>query len=68
MKAAVGDRIVVPGPYLDSPVRDGEVVEVRGPAGSAPYLVRWSDTGHLSLFFPGRTARVHGSAHGRLRA
>jgi hypothetical protein len=44
---------------LDAPVRDGEILEVRGSNGEAPYLVRWSDTGRESLFFPGPDSHVH---------
>ena len=58
MYAAVGDRIVVHSPRVEGPVRDGEVVEVQHGDGSPPYLVRWSDTGHLSLFYPGPDAEV----------
>jgi hypothetical protein len=57
MKAAVGDRLVINATHVDGPVRDGEVVEVRGTDGAPPYLVRWSD-GHEGLFFPGADATV----------
>jgi hypothetical protein len=50
---------VVQAAHLDQAVRDGEIVEVHGPDGEPPYLVRWSDDGHTSLFFPGPDARVH---------
>jgi hypothetical protein len=56
--ARVGDRIIVHSTHLDGPVRDGEVLEVEHEDGSPPYLVRWSDTGHESLFFPGPDATV----------
>jgi hypothetical protein len=52
MKASVGDRIVMAGEQVDRPTRDGRVLEVRGPDGAPPYLVRWSD-GHTGLLFPG---------------
>ena len=58
MRAAVGDRLVVHSPHVDGPIRDGEVLEVHGPEGLPPYLVRWSDNGHTSLFFPGPDASV----------
>ncbi len=57
MKAAIGDRIVVNALAVDGPVRDGEVLEVRGPDGGPPFLVRWSD-GHEGLVFPGPDAHV----------
>lgn len=44
--------------HLGEPVREGEIVEVHGPEGGPPYLVRWSDTGHESLVFPGPDARI----------
>jgi hypothetical protein len=52
MKAKAGDRIVLAHPTVDAPPRDGEVLEARGPEGTPPFLVRWSD-GHTGLFFPG---------------
>jgi hypothetical protein len=52
MKAQVGDRIILAGTRVDDPVRDGEVLEVKGPDGGAPYTVRWSD-GHTGLVYPG---------------
>jgi hypothetical protein len=58
MRAEVGDRLVVHGVHLDDPVRDGEVLEVHGTDGGPPFLVRWSDTGHESLVFPGPDATV----------
>ena len=59
MQAAVGDRISIGGHHVGEPDRDGEVLEVRGVMGAPPYLVRWSDTGHESLLFPGSDARIH---------
>ena len=58
MFATVGDRLVVHSTHVDGPVRDGEILEVHGPAGSPPYVVRWSDNGHESLVFPGPDASV----------
>jgi hypothetical protein len=52
MKAQVGDRIILAGTRVDDPVRDGEVLEVKGTDGAAPYTVRWSD-GHTGLVYPG---------------
>jgi len=57
MEAAVGDRMVVAATRLDGPVRDGEVVRT-APGGRPPYLVRWSDTGRETTFFPGPDAHV----------
>jgi hypothetical protein len=58
MFAAVGDRLVVRSQRVDGPERDGEILAVGHDDGSPPYLVRWSDTGHESLFFPAANAYV----------
>lgn len=59
MHASAHDRIVVLSPRLDEPNRDGEILEVRGAEGAPPYQVRWSDTGHEGLYFPGTDAVIH---------
>jgi hypothetical protein len=58
MKAAVGDRLVVRGRRSGEPNRTAEILEVRGPDGSPPYLVRWVEDGHVGLFHPGSDAVV----------
>jgi Domain of unknown function (DUF1918) len=58
VKAEVGDKIVVKGHHVGEPERDAVVVEVRGPDGQPPYLVRWADDGHEGLFFPGTDATI----------
>jgi hypothetical protein len=65
MHACVGDRIVVRGTSIGGPGRDGEVIGVERLDGRPPYRVRWSDTGHESLFFPGVDAYVDepGTSH-----
>ncbi|KRE55024.1 dsRBD fold-containing protein [Phycicoccus sp. Soil748] len=52
MKAQPGDRIVLAPVVVEGPVRDGEVLEARGPGGTPPFLVKWSD-GHEGLIYPG---------------
>lgn len=59
MHANVHDRIVVLSAHLDEPNRSGEILEVRGADGAPPYQVRWSDTGHEGLYFPGAEAVIH---------
>lgn len=59
MHATVGDRLIVHGTHVDDVNRDGEILEVRGKQGEPPYVVRWSDTGHEALVFPGPDAVVH---------
>lgn len=58
MFAAVGDRIIIKGHHVGEPDRDCEVLEVRGADGGPPYVVRWEDSGHEALFFPGADASV----------
>ncbi|MDP2293292.1 MAG: DUF1918 domain-containing protein [Actinomycetota bacterium] len=57
MHASVGDRIVVRGHRVGEHERDAEIIEV-GPDGGPPYKVRWGDTGHEALFFPGNDASI----------
>jgi hypothetical protein len=58
MRASVGDRIVIRGHHIGEPDHGGEVLEVRGEDGGPPYLVRWDDSGHEVLFFPGPDAVI----------
>lgn len=53
MHTQVGDRLVVKGHCIGDPYRDAEILEVRGPDGTPPYVVRWDDDGRVGLFFPG---------------
>lgn len=57
MQAHAGDRLVVESNRVDSPRREGEILEVQGEDGGPPYLVRWSD-GHEGLTYPGPDAHV----------
>jgi hypothetical protein len=63
MQARVGDRIVIRSLRLGQPDRDCEVVEVRGPDGEPPYMVRWADSDHETLYFPGPDASVQHREH-----
>ena len=58
MRARAGDWIVVEPNRLDQPKRHGLVVDARGPGGEPPFLVRWSDSEHECLVFPGPNAHV----------
>ena len=58
MKATVGDRLVVHSHVTGHSDRAGEVLEVHGNDGEPPFLVRWSDDGHVGLVFPGPDAVV----------
>lgn len=64
MKASIGDQLIVHGIHVDEPGRDGEILEVHGADGGPPYVVRWSETGRETLFFPGPDAAVHHFEHG----
>jgi hypothetical protein len=58
MNAKVGDRLVVEGTHLGDGRRVGVVLEVHHADGTPPYVIRWLDTGHRTLVFPGPNARV----------
>jgi len=62
MQAAIGDRIVIRAHRIGEHVRDAEVLET-GPHGDPPFRVRWDDTGHEGLFFPGVDAYVEHFEH-----
>lgn len=64
MQASVGDRIMIKGHALGEHGRDGEVLETHGAVGGPPYLVRWSDSDAVTLFFPGPDASVRHVGHG----
>ncbi|MFJ6015876.1 DUF1918 domain-containing protein [Streptomyces sp. NPDC092952] len=56
--ARTGDRLVVGGATVGDEGRDGEIVGLHHTDGTPPYDVRWSDTGRVTLVFPGPDARV----------
>ncbi|MFF8713251.1 DUF1918 domain-containing protein [Streptomyces sp. NPDC015184] len=57
--ARVGDRLIVGGATVGDEGRDGEIIGLHHMDGTPPYDVRWSDTGRVTLVFPGPDARVH---------
>jgi hypothetical protein len=57
MRAQVGDRLRVHGKTVGCAEQCGEIVEVKGPEGEPPYMVRFTD-GHTGLVFPGPDAVV----------
>lgn len=63
MQADVGDRLVIKGHHEAEHDRDAEILEVHGSEGAPPYLVRWSEDGHVGLIFPGPDAVVERFAH-----
>jgi hypothetical protein len=58
MHASPGDRLRVKGNRIGVPDRCAEILEARGPDGTAPFVVRWDDSGHETLFFPSADAIV----------
>ena len=64
MQASKGDRIIIRGHRVGEHDRDCEVLEVRGTDGGPPYVVRWGDSGHETLFFPGSDAVLEVLEHG----
>ncbi len=57
MQAMVGDRLFVHGRTVGQQDRHAEIIDVRGPNGAPPYLVRYDD-GHQAIVFPGPDALV----------
>ena len=58
MFAKVGDKLVVHGLHVDRPDRYGEILDVRGPEGTPPFVVRWESDGHEALVCPGPDASI----------
>jgi hypothetical protein len=64
MRASVGDRIHVHGKTVGQGDEMCEVLEVKGPEGAPPYVVRHPD-GHEGLIYPGPdTTVVHDPGSG----
>jgi hypothetical protein len=59
MKAGIGDRVIVMGTRPGALRRDGRVVSLHHADGSPPWDVLWSDSGRVSMFFPGPDTHVH---------
>lgn len=58
MKAKVGDRIIEEGRHVGDHRRIGVITEVRHDDGTPPYMVRWLDSEHEALVFPGTDAHI----------
>jgi hypothetical protein len=61
MRAQVGDWLVVERGTEQVHARRAEIVAV-GADGAPPYRVRWLDSGHEGLVFPGPDAHVVSAA------
>jgi Domain of unknown function (DUF1918) len=62
MHAQVGDWLVVQGSSDERQTRQAEILAVHSADGGPPYQVRWLDTGHEALVFPGPDAHVVSAA------
>lgn len=58
MRAKTGDWLVIKGVTIEQPDQRGLITEVHSPDGGPPYVVRWLDTGHEAIVFPGPDAVV----------
>jgi hypothetical protein len=58
MQPEVGDELIVDSLRVNEPARRGEILQVRVDDGREHYVIRWDDTGHETLFFPGPTSHV----------
>ncbi|MEV5432379.1 pyridoxamine 5'-phosphate oxidase family protein [Streptomyces sp. NPDC052701] len=63
MHAHLGDLLIVESPATGTARRDGEIVGLHHDDGTPPYDVRWSDTGQVTLVFPGPDAHVRHLHH-----
>lgn len=63
MRAQVGDWIVVENLHLGDHRRRGRITGVERPDGAPPYVVRWLEDDHESIFFPGPEAHVEPADH-----
>jgi Domain of unknown function (DUF1918) len=57
VKAKVGDRLIEEATHVGDHRRVGAITALRHD-WSPPYLVRWLDTGHEALVYPGTDARI----------
>ena len=62
LSASPGDRLVIGLHHLGGRERDAEILEAHGDDGGPPFLVRWEDSGRVSLLYPGADARVEPTA------
>jgi Domain of unknown function (DUF1918) len=58
VKAKVGDRLIEEGTHVGDHRRIGVITALRHDDGSPPYMVRWLDTEHEALVYPGTDARI----------
>ena len=61
MKAQAGDWVVVHSHLEARPIRRALILAV-GAGGEPPYTVRWTDTDHEAVLFPGPDATIVSAA------
>ncbi|QFG20930.1 DUF1918 domain-containing protein [Actinomadura sp. WMMB 499] len=62
MNGSIGDRLHIHGNVVGQTDRTGEIIEVRGPDGGPPYVVRFDD-GHEAMVYPGPDAVIESRMH-----
>ena len=58
MHAKCGDQLRVRSNHVGAAERGAEIIEIRGPEGTPPYVVRWDESHEVTLYFPGSDAVV----------
>lgn len=58
VKAKVGDRIIEEGKHVGDHRRIGVITALRHDDGTPPYVVRWLDSEHEALVYPGSDAHI----------
>jgi len=61
VKAKVGDKLIEEGTDVGDHRRIGIITALRHDDGTPPYMVRWLDTGHEGLVYPGPDAHLEQS-------
>jgi Domain of unknown function (DUF1918) len=65
MKARVGDWLVIKGFTIDQSEQRSLITEVPSDDGSPPYMVRWLESDHVAMVFPGPHAIIVTAAEQR---
>ncbi|NOQ00104.1 DUF1918 domain-containing protein [Mycolicibacterium fortuitum] len=58
MIAEAGDWLVIKGSRVDQPDHRGLITEVHSSDGTPPYIVRWLDSDHVAMVYPGPDAII----------
>lgn len=63
MRPVPGDLLILKDVKTGARLRDGQVLDVRGDDPMPSYIVRWSDTGNVELYFADERAFIHHVEH-----